>query len=77
MAKYVVTVNYMVEFIRDFVVEAGSREQAASFIDTVDQDRLRTLMFDGEDICDRSPLAWAREARTTDNLTRFKGMKVR
>lgn len=76
MTKYVVTVNFMAEFIREFVVEATSREEAASFIDTVDQNRLRDLMFAGEDVCDRSPLAWAREARTTDNLSGYKGMKV-
>ena len=76
MAKYVVKVNYMAEFIREFVVEATSREEAASFIDTVDHERLRRLMFRGEEVCDRSPLAWAREARTSENLSRLKGMKL-
>ena len=76
MTKYVVKVNYMAEFVREFIVEAASREEAAGFIDFVDQNRLRALMFDGEDICDRSPLAWAREAQTSENIARLKGMKV-
>jgi len=76
MTKYVVKVNYMAEFIREFVVEAASREEAASFIDYLDGNSLRDLMFAGEEVCERSALAWAREAQTTENLSRYKGMKV-